>query len=110
VSSHIFLHGNSFSRAYVKTEATALTGDSVDVEVVYCCEPALFLAQSTLCAFALVDMGNVPAPELMLLPDSWLKQKVQVGGVHITVNQYFTLCQSCERANDAGLSGASFTA
>jgi hypothetical protein len=46
----------------------------------------------------------------MLLPLSRLKQKVQVGGIHIAVNQYLALRQSRKRADDAGLSGASFTA
>jgi hypothetical protein len=46
----------------------------------------------------------------MLLPDSRLKQKVKVGGIHITVNHHLALCQGSERADDAGLSGASLTA
>jgi hypothetical protein len=46
----------------------------------------------------------------MLLPDSRLKQEVKGSGIYIAVNQYLALRQSRKRADDTGLSGASFTA
>jgi hypothetical protein len=94
----------------VGAEATALTGDSINIEVLYRCESALFLAQSTPSTLLLINKSDLPAPELMLLPDSWLKQDMKSSGIYIAVNQYLALRQSCERADDTGLSGASFAA
>jgi hypothetical protein len=94
----------------VGTEAAALTGDSINIEVLYRCESALFLAQSTLSTLFLINKSDLPAPELMLLLDGRLKQDMKSSGIYIAVNQYLALRQSGERADDTGLSGASFTA
>jgi hypothetical protein len=73
-------------RAILILAPTALAGDSINIEVLYCLEAALFLAQSTLRAFILVNSGKLPAPELMLLLDSRLKQQMKGSGVYIAVN------------------------
>jgi hypothetical protein len=57
-----------------------------------------------------INDSKLPAPEIVLLPNSRLKQKVQISSIHITVNQYLALCQSGKGANDAGLASASLTA
>jgi hypothetical protein len=110
VPSHVFLHGDGFSRAYVGAETAALTGDSINIEVLYRRESALFLAQSTLITLFPINDSDLPAPELMLLPDSRLKQEMKGSGVYIAIHQHLVLRQSRERADDTGLSGASFTA
>ena len=92
------------------TEAAALTGDSINIEVLYRRESALFLAQSTLSTLFSINDSDLTAPELMLLPDSRLKQEMKGSGVYIAVSQYLALRQSRKRADDTGLSGASFTA
>jgi hypothetical protein len=94
----------------VEAETTTLTGDSINIEVLYRRESAVFLAQSTLSTLLSIDDSDLTAPELMLLPDSRLKQEMKGSGIYIAVSQYLALRQSCERANDTGLSGASFTA
>jgi hypothetical protein len=45
----------------------------------------------------------------MRLLDNRLKQKVQIGGIHVTVRQHGAFSQGGERADDTGLSGASLT-
>jgi hypothetical protein len=70
----------------------------------------VFLAQSTLSTLFSINDSDLTAPELMLLPDSRLKQEMKSSGIYIAVNQYLALRQSRERADDTGLSGASFTA
>jgi hypothetical protein len=94
----------------VGTEATALTGDSINIEILYRRESAVFLAQSTLSTLFSINDSDLTAPELMLLPDSRLKQEMKGSGVYIAVNQYLALRQYRKGANDAGLSGASLTA
>jgi hypothetical protein len=94
----------------VGAEATALTGDSINIEILYRRESAVFLAQSTLSTLLSINDSDLTAPELMLLPDSRLKQQVKGSGIYIAVNQYLALRQSRKRADDTGLSGASFTA
>jgi hypothetical protein len=91
-------------------EAAALTGNTVNLKVSYCLKAAQLLAQATLRAFALVNSGNLPAPELVLLLDNWLKNEVEVGGINITVRQHLAFGQSGKGTDDACLPGASLTA
>jgi len=91
-------------------EATAFTGDSINIEVLYGGESALFLAQPTLSTLFLINKSDLPAPELMLLLDSWLKQEMKSSGIYITVNQHLAPHQSRKRGDNAGLAGAAFTA
>jgi len=60
----------------MRAESTALTGDRVDLEVSDGLKAAQFLAQAAFCALPLIDNGNLPAPELVILPNFRFKYQV----------------------------------
>jgi hypothetical protein len=90
------LQGDSLNGADMITEATAFAGDRVNPEVFYRIEVAQLGAQATLGALLSVNNRYLPAPEVMLLLNSRLKQQVKVGGIHIAISQYLAFSQGGE--------------
>jgi len=94
----------------MEAETAALTGDRVNLEIFNGVKTTKILAQVTAGTFFFINKGNLSTPELVLLLDNRLKQKMKVGGIHITVSQCLTLSHSGEGTYYAGLSSSSFTA
>jgi hypothetical protein len=106
----IFLHGYCFNWTYVEAKTAPLAGYVVNFKIPDGMETAQFLAQSTLRAFIRIDVGYLPAPELVVLFQGRAEQQMEDSRVHITVGQHLSPCQSRQRADNAGLSSSAFTA
>jgi hypothetical protein len=68
------------------TEAATFTGYWVNHVIFYRSKVAYVLTKLALNALFLVNEGNLTAPELIFLLSLWLKEKIEVGSVNITVS------------------------
>jgi len=94
----------------VRAKATTFAGNRVNLKIPDGVKPAHVLAQATLGALVFINERNLPAPELIILPEDRSEQQVQVSRIHITISQHLAWSQGSQGTDDTGLSGSSLTA